>query len=447
MTEASDNLPVLAGQEDEAGMGLVVAPMKQAVEMTPALARVQAVAHVLQDAMSKASTLKLTKEESDGLKADFPDDAFRLGAGGNPDLLYVEHAWLRDRFDSVLGMGQWALVRTRPHWGEDYSTKSGKATRIYADCALLVRGCLVSEAIGEMSYFHNNFSQTYGDAAEGSVTAAFRRCAKQFGVGLQAWKKDFCVNWMAKHGRNRPVPVEQKPVPVEQKPVPVQRPVAKTADVIETPAQRKARFLAKFHGIENYAKEFWIELGIIPSFAEFNEFPDDKVPETAKIVWDMVQEVKKRAGVGDPPSVEADDTGSGPVPPPTAGRVCPNCQSINYVEMRSAGKLWWRCEDCKREGQVVRQDEKTVKQVMANVTGAEEAWRSVPVPEWSKHRTEEGFATFGDLPKEKLWWWCVFWQPKPYTSPKNGKTYPVKKEELELRSILDDLKEQYDFKE
>ena len=46
-----------------------------------------------------------------------------------------------------------------------------------------------------MEYYPNNASQNYGDAVEGAKTAAFRRCAKEFGVGLQAWKKDFCEGW------------------------------------------------------------------------------------------------------------------------------------------------------------------------------------------------------------------------------------------------------------
>lgn len=172
--------------------------------LTPAQARVEAVASVLAAAYAKASTLELSPEAVLKLKADFPDEAFKQGAAGKADLIYIEHAFLRDRFDEALGMGQWALVRTRPHWGEDFRTSKGEqATRIYADCALLVRGALVSEAIGDMVYYPNNATQNYGDAAEGAVTAAFRRCAKQFGVGLQAWKKDFCEGWWARRRAER----------------------------------------------------------------------------------------------------------------------------------------------------------------------------------------------------------------------------------------------------
>lgn len=209
---------------------LVVAPplpVEQHQSITPAQARVEAVANVLHKAYEKASTLQLTPEEVQKLKADFPHDAFKLGAGGNDRLIYIEHAYLRDRFDEVIGMGQWALVRSRPHWGEEFVTGKGqKAVRIYADCALLIRGCLVSEAIGEMVYYPNNAIQSYGDAAEGSETAAFRRCAKKIGVGLQAWKKDFCAEWMntargvAPEAKNYPVHVKVEKPSTKPKPTP-----------------------------------------------------------------------------------------------------------------------------------------------------------------------------------------------------------------------------------
>jgi hypothetical protein len=46
-----------------------------------------------------------------------------------------------------------------------------------------------------MDYFPNNASQCYGDAFEGAKTAAFRRCAKEFGVGLQPYRKGFADGW------------------------------------------------------------------------------------------------------------------------------------------------------------------------------------------------------------------------------------------------------------
>lgn len=175
-------------------------------QTTPQQARVEAVSTLLHAAYQKASTLELTPEEDEKLSQDFPDEAFKNKAGGNPDLIYIEHAFLRDRFNSVFGRGKWTLVRTRPHWAEDFRTAKGEAaTRIYAEAALLIRGCYVGEAIGEMVYYPNNATQNYGDAAEGAMTAAFRRCAKNFGVGLQAWKKDFGEGWKKRtQGGTRP---------------------------------------------------------------------------------------------------------------------------------------------------------------------------------------------------------------------------------------------------
>jgi len=178
--------------------------------LTSAQSRINTVNTVMSVAMNRASTLVLTPEEAKALQTDFPDEAFKRGAAGKDFLIYIEHAYLRDRFTSVLGMGQWAILRTRPHWAVDVKG----ATQIYADCALLVRGCMVAEAIGNMTYYPTNTSQDYGDAAEGAVTAAFRRCAKNFGVGLQAWKKDFCDGW---HSRNPKGGEHKPPVRVETK--------------------------------------------------------------------------------------------------------------------------------------------------------------------------------------------------------------------------------------
>lgn len=247
--------------------------------MTPAQARVDAVANVLHKAYERASTLELNPEQVTRLKADFPDEAFKLGAGGNPDLLYIEHAYLRDRFDEVIGMGQWALVRTKPHWGEDYTTAKGqKATRIYADCALLIKGCLVSEAIGEMSYFHNNASQTYGDAAEGSETAAFRRCAKKLGVGLQAWKKDYCEGWMQRHKKEfRPAQPSQAPT----RPAPAAPPKpAETPSRVPT-AATKAWFLKQLpEPAKGMALSYFTEVGAILPTEGLEDLPLANVPTT-----------------------------------------------------------------------------------------------------------------------------------------------------------------------
>lgn len=163
--------------------------------ISPAQAKANAIASATMSAYAKASELQLTPEENKALAAEFPDDAFRAGAGGDDRLIYIEHAFLRDRLNDVLGRGAWALV-TRSKWTEEYKTSKGApAVRVYAEVMLMVRGCFVAEAVGEMEYYPHNAKTTYADAIEGSKTAAFRRCAKDFGIGLQAWKKGWTEGW------------------------------------------------------------------------------------------------------------------------------------------------------------------------------------------------------------------------------------------------------------
>ena len=192
-----DTALVVANQDT----GELPEPTDQPTTLTSQQSRVNAVNMVMLAAMNRASTLVLTPEESKALAADFPDEAFKYGAAGKEDLIYIEHPFLRDRFNEVFGLGRWTIIRTEPYKMEPYEVadkfKGGKkpAIRVYANCALLIRGCFVAEAVGDMSYFPDNATMNYGDAAEGAQTQAFRRCAKNFGVGIQAWKKDFCEEW------------------------------------------------------------------------------------------------------------------------------------------------------------------------------------------------------------------------------------------------------------
>ena len=187
-------------------------------QVTAAQAKVEAIADLTHSAYQKAGTLQLTKEEADALQADFPDEAFKTGAAGKENLIYIEHAFLRERFSKVFGMGQWAII-TRRTWSESFvlppnsqRREPTEVVKVYVEAMLVVRGCFVGEAIGDMDYFPKNLGQNYGDAVEGAKTAAFRRCAKEFGVGLQAWKKDWCQGWMdRKMAPGRRVYPPQKP--------------------------------------------------------------------------------------------------------------------------------------------------------------------------------------------------------------------------------------------
>lgn len=181
--------------------------------VTAAQAKVEAVANLTMAAYQQAATLKLSQEEIAALQKDFPDEAFKPGASGKEHLIYIEHPFLRDRLNQVIGPGQWALI-PRSRWAENFTLPAKKdrpeteGIRIYVEAMLVVRGAFVSEAVGDMEYYPKNYGQNYGDAVEGAKTAALRRCCKEFGIGLQAWKKDWQDGWWArnrgKYSQNAP---------------------------------------------------------------------------------------------------------------------------------------------------------------------------------------------------------------------------------------------------
>lgn len=192
----------------------VPALAREVAPLTPQQAKVDAVANLTFKAYERASTLQLSETELKALQEDFPDNAFRLGAGGDANLIYIEHAHLRDRLNKVFGPGQWSII-PRNRWNEEYKTGKGEqAIRVYVEAMLLVRGCFVAEAVGDMSYYPGNSKTNYGDAVEGAKSACLRRCAKELGVGLQAWKKDFSEGWKQRQQRG-PVTYPQRP-PVAQ---------------------------------------------------------------------------------------------------------------------------------------------------------------------------------------------------------------------------------------
>lgn len=254
-------------------------------EQTAAQAKVDAVAALTLSAYQKAATLELTPEESAKLQADFPDDAFQTGAAGKENLIYIEHAHLRDRFNSVFGMGKWAIV-PRNRWAEPFVTQRGtQGERVYVEAMLVVRGCFVGEAVGAMEYYPKNESQNYGDAVEGAKTAAFRRCAKEFGVGLQAWKKEWCQGWWDRRKGVKPVqtPVS-RPQTAPATPVTTPKP-AKKSDVLpkEATAATRTWFLEELTAYESaevmaYAQEKAI---LLPT-EQFSDWPLSKVP-TSKL--------------------------------------------------------------------------------------------------------------------------------------------------------------------
>lgn len=264
--------------------GAVIPEQKAAI--TPAQAKVDAIAHLTMTAYQKAATLELTPEESAKLQADFPDEAFQPGAAGKENLIYIEHAHLRDRFNEVFGMGKWAIV-PRNRWAESFTTAKGTpGERVYVEAMLVVRGCFVGEAVGAMEYYPKNESQNYGDAVEGAKTAAFRRCAKEFGVGLQAWKKDWCLGWWQRRRGQKPArtsPTVQTPQPdPKSTPSQGQAPASEGKKEAPEPTEaHKARLLTILAPLGEAALEYCQKCGMLLSTETLADLPLRFVPATA----------------------------------------------------------------------------------------------------------------------------------------------------------------------
>lgn len=190
--------------QDVAGLIETGKEIESSMALSSANAPTPAIQQLLDAALLKSSTLQLTPDEAKKLTADFGDECFRRGANGDTNLIYLEHKFLQDRLNEVIGIGQYRKVIIKD-WNEGFQVpaKAGKpayqATRIYIKMALLVRGCLVGEGIGEAEYYPTNASGSYGKSFESAKTAAFRLCLKEFGIGLQPYSKDFCDGWKEKY--------------------------------------------------------------------------------------------------------------------------------------------------------------------------------------------------------------------------------------------------------
>lgn len=211
---ATDTTDMVEYEAPEGEIAVVTPHVKSAGDY-----RAESVAHALDVAYGKASTLQLTAEEAKALAEDFPDDAFRLGAGGDNNLIYIEHAYLRQRLNSVLGVGASVPIRRR-EWTEEFTyLKDGRqqtGIRIYVDLVLIVRGCVVGEAIGDSTYYPSNAKTNYSDALESAKSNAFRRCCKEFGIGLQAWMKGWGDGWKQRNRNGAPKPQNSTPPPAKQ---------------------------------------------------------------------------------------------------------------------------------------------------------------------------------------------------------------------------------------
>lgn len=393
------------------------APAKAPI--TAAQAKIEAVADLTAKAYARASELKLTPEEIKALQEEFPDEAFKSGAAGKENLIYIEHAFLRDRLNQVIGPGQWALI-PRSRWGEDFSyqrQQHGKwitvqGTRIYVESMLMVRGCFVAEAIGEMEYYPKNAGSNYGDAVEGAKTAALRRCCKEFGIGLQAWKKDWCEAWWQRRNAGTRKPAAPTPTPMaEAKSRPnLMDKIAAAASKKPEPhfATEKTRewMIQEIGDRAMVAREYAIQVGLLLDSEELVDWPLDYVPINKDQLAALLKCIQ---------AFEQGDQTDKPYPPNPLPDAKPAMIDVGHGKAKVSNP--------------------------DDPNSPDAPWRSFPMP-WGKHAG----TPLGDLDKKYLYGLAMNYEVETEYNGKPKKPETIAKDQL-FRDMLDQCKSHYGFTE
>lgn len=405
----------------------------QTVAKTAAQAKVEAVANLTFHAYEKASTLVLTPEEIAALQKEFPDSDFQSGAAGKEHLIYIEHAALRDRLNQVVGPGQWSLI-PRSRWGEDYEywdkneKMQKKATRVYVEAMLLIRGAFVAEAIGDMTYYPGNASTNYGDAVEGAKSAALRRCCKELGIGLQSWRKEFCEAWWARKrgGRDFSKPSAQAPAPAPAptpKPAPAPQPKPESKpDKFPTEATREwmLKELKALTGDDNrrFVQDFMVKAGKIM---------ENENPEAISLQWVANSKEQLMALTKALAEFEAGGEAKWPFPAHTeqvqAKVVQLPSKPTTAAAPANPNDLWWKeiIVPVPRKGQK-RADYLTNPDTIGSLYDA-------------RHGSDEESQAM----RQRLWGFLEHYQPAAWVG-RDGKSHPASKDDIEFRRALDACK-------
>lgn len=276
--------------------------------LTPQQARAVEVTEALLPAYQRASTLEMTDAEIEAIMAPFPDSAVEIRP--HDGLIYIPHIHISDRLNRVFKPGKWALVQRR-HWLE--------GATMYGEYVLLIRGCYVGESIGGHPYQPNNPKVNYSDTLESTAAEALRRIAgKRLSCGSQVWNPDYARTWVdtyAKRGidgkwfkkstKTAPTSKSSPPSPV-QAPAAPPKPAAKPP---ETAEEKKTRWLGLCvqagGGKPDFARELFIEMGWIMDNEQIEAISDTHIPKTRADAAKILDEIKARAGVAEPPAESA----------------------------------------------------------------------------------------------------------------------------------------------
>lgn len=138
--------------------------------------------------------VKLTAEEEAILSEPPRIEDLRVKPNG---AVYLSHPTLTKWLNRAFGRTGWVLLPA----GMPAKSPSNepKKHQIVCPYVLHIHGKPVASAWGEQDYWENNPEQSYGDALEGTVASALRRCTKHLGLALELWDKPYTSDYLRQH--------------------------------------------------------------------------------------------------------------------------------------------------------------------------------------------------------------------------------------------------------
>lgn len=130
----------------------------------------------------------LTEKERNELSASFKDDEYELRPDGK---IYLPHALIRHRLNTVIGASEWAML-LHNSWEEPNDEFTGK---VYYDGIMYIRGCFIARSTGEGRYDKRKDGNSPAAGKEAAKSDCIVRCAKDLGIGLEAFMPMFIRRW------------------------------------------------------------------------------------------------------------------------------------------------------------------------------------------------------------------------------------------------------------
>ncbi len=319
-------LPAPVEQQPALAQDEVGSP-EQPQKETPVDRRVVEISAALLPAYQRAGSLQLTEKETEQLIAPFPDDIVEIRP--NDGLIYIPHIFISDRLTRIFGPGQWTLIRRR----EWYDPQDNI---LYAEYVLVIRGCMIGEAVAGHPYVAKNKRMDYSDALEATAGIALRRIAgKVLACGNRVWQPEYARTWVSKYAMfdrrlnqwhkkassgqasshvAAAAPGTTAPAQATKSGAEPQVPAG------ETPEEKRQRWIKLCR--ETAGGKDWIAEDVLKKFnwlapdAKLDAFALEAVPQTKKQAEQMLEQIKLARDAVSGPEIKASVASDAPAEAP-----------------------------------------------------------------------------------------------------------------------------------